>query len=213
MKKLLLASRGTYVTDGRYEIFYKPKNKVKWAYITTAGKSVPDTKYIKKHEARMKELGWDFEEIDIDGKSPDELREKLKDKEAINMLGGNAFFLLKCIRESGFEKVLKEFLDRGGVYCGSSSGAYVVCPTIEMATWKEPQKFYRHGVTDFSAMNLVPFLILAHYKPEMEPVIRPKIEKASYSVKLLTDQQAILVEGDRIEFLEDPNIKTKDFGG
>lgn len=29
MKKLLLASRGTYVTDGQYEIFDKPRNRLK----------------------------------------------------------------------------------------------------------------------------------------------------------------------------------------
>ncbi|EKE14953.1 MAG: hypothetical protein ACD_12C00223G0001 [uncultured bacterium] len=39
------------------------------------------------------------------------------------------------------------------------------------------------------------------------------MEAAHYPVKLLTDQQAILVKDDQIEFLEDSNIKTKDFGG
>lgn len=213
MKQLLLASRGTYVTDGQYEIFGKPRNKIKWAYITTAGKSVPDKTYIKKHEQRMRELGWDFEEIDLDGKTADELREILKDKDAINMLGGNSFYLLKSIRDSGFTNVLKEFLERGGVYCGSSAGSYVSCPTIEVATWKKPQKFNHHGITDFTAMNLVPFLIVAHCTPEIEAIIRPKMEQAKYPVKLLNDQQAILVQDDKMELLEDSNIRSKDFGG
>ena len=213
MKKLLLASRGTYVTDGQYEIFDKPRNKIKWAYITTAGKSVPDSAYIKKHEQRMMELGWDFKEIDLDGKTTDELRELLKDKEAINVLGGNSFYLLKSIRESGFDKVLSEFLDRGGVYCGSSAGAYVACPTIEVATWKKVQKFDHHGVNEFTAMNLVPFLIVAHCTPEIEAMFKPNIELTQYPVKLLTDQQAIIVTDDKIEVLEDPNIGLKDFGG
>ncbi|MFA6272045.1 MAG: Type 1 glutamine amidotransferase-like domain-containing protein, partial [Patescibacteria group bacterium] len=108
MRKILLASRGTYVTDGKYDLFDKPRNEIKWAYITTAGKSVPNTEYIRKHNQRMRELGWDFEELDIDGKTPDQLRQILADKDAINMLGGNSFFLIKCIRESGFKKVLEE---------------------------------------------------------------------------------------------------------
>ena len=213
MKKLLLASRGTYVTDGQYEIFDKPRDKVKWAYITTAGKSVPDTTYIEKHEQRMQHLGWDFEELDLDGKIADELREIFKGKDAINMLGGNSFYLLKSIRESGFSEVLNEFLERGGVYCGSSAGAYVACPTIEVATWRKPQKFDHRGVTDLSAMNLVPFLIVAHCTPEIEAMIKPWQEQTMYPVKLLTDQQAIIVTNGNIEFLEDPNIKSKDFGG
>lgn len=213
MKKLLLASRGTYVTDGTYEIFDKPRNQVKWAYVTTAGKSVPNTAYIKKHERRMRELGWDFEEVDIEGKTPDELRELFRGKDAINMLGGNSYFLLKCIRESGFDVVLNELLDQGLVYCGSSAGSYVTCPTIEMAAWKDPNRFDRHGITDFTAMNLVPFLIVAHCTPEVVSMIKPKIAAADYPVKLLTDQQAILVKDDSVELLEDPRIRSKDFGG
>lgn len=213
MKKLLLASRGTYVTDGKYELFDKPRNRVKWAYITTAGKSVPNTAYITKHHQRMQELGWDFEDIDIEGKTPDELRRLFKGKDAINMLGGNSYFLLKCIRESGFDVVLKELLEQGVVYCGSSAGSYVACPTIEMAAWKDPKRFDRHGVIDLTAMHLVPFLIVAHCTPEVVSMIQPKIDAATFPVKLLTDQQAILVKDDAVELLEDPNIKSKDFGG
>lgn len=213
MKKLLLASRGTYVTDGQYEMFNKPRNEIKWAYITTAGKSVPDATYMKKHEQRMRELGWDIEEIDLDGRTADELREILKDKDAINMLGGNSFYLLKSIRKSGFDVVLRELIAKGLVYCGSSAGSYVACPTIEMATWKDSKKFNHHGITDFTAMNLVPFLVMAHCTPEIEAMIKPKIEQAKYPVKLLTDHQAILVQDDKIELLEDPNIKSKDLGG
>lgn len=213
MQTLLLASRGTFITDGQYEVFDKPRNQVKWAYITTAGKDVPDTAYIKKHEQRMRELGWDFEEIDIEGKTPDELRALLKDKDAINMLGGNSFLLLKCIRESGFTEVLKEFLARGGVYCGSSAGSYVACPSIEMAAWKYPDKFDWHGLTDFTAMNLVPFLIVAHCTPEVIAKIQDKIDTAKYPVKLLTDQQALKVVEGNVELLEDQNIATKNFGG
>lgn len=213
MKKLPLASRGTYITDGQYEIFDKPRHQLKWAYITTAGKSVPNTGYIKKHEQRMRELGWDFEEVDIDGKTPDELRKLLSGKDAINMIGGNSYFLLKCIRASGFDVVLKELLDQGLVYCGSSAGAYVACPTIEMASWQDPDRFNRHGITNLTALNLVPFLIVAHCTPEKVSMIKPNIEAATYPVKLLTDQQAILLKDDAIEYLEDPKIESKDFGG
>ncbi|MFA6391863.1 MAG: Type 1 glutamine amidotransferase-like domain-containing protein [Patescibacteria group bacterium] len=213
MRKILLASRGTYVTDGKYDLFDKPRNEIKWAYITTARKSVPNVEYIKKHEQRMRELGWDFEILDINGKTPDQLRQALADKEAINMLGGNTFFLIKCIRESGFRDVLEEFLARGGVYCGSSAGSYVACPSIEMATWKDDKAFDGHGVTDFTGMNMVPFLIVAHCTLEIITIVKPHIEQSKYDVKLLNDQQAIQIKDNQIEYLEDLNIQSKDFGG
>jgi len=209
MPKLLLTSRGTYIIDGTYEIFDKPRNQIKWAYVITASKGVPDISYLNTHRQRMIELGWNFTEIDIEGKNEDELRQAFKDTEAIYVEGGNTFYLLKAIRESKFEKVIRELLDKGVVYTGSSAGAYVACPTIEMATWKRDNKFDHHGVTDFTAMNLVPFLVVAHYTSDLESIIRPKINQAKYPVKILTDQQAILVKGDKIEILEDKNIKSK----
>lgn len=213
MKKFLLSSKGSYITDGKYEIFDKPRNELKWAFIITASKSVPDVGYLNKHTKRMKALGWDVEEVDLDGKTPDELRKILKNKDAIHMLGGNSFYLLKSIRASGFAKVLNEFLDRGGVYCGSSAGAYVVCPTIEMATWKKPQKFDHHGITDFTALNLVPFLILAHCTPEIKQMVKSDADKANFPVKYITDQQAIIIVDDKVEFLEDPDIIPREYGG
>jgi len=206
MRKLLLSSKGGFITDGQYKLFDKPRDQIRWAFIITASKSVPDITYINKHRQRMKEHKWQVEEIDLDGKSPDDLRELLKDKDAINMLGGNTFYLLKSIRASGFTEVLNEFLDRGGIFCGSSAGAYVACPTIEVATWKMPQKYNHHGITDFTALNLVPFLVVAHNTPEIEAMIKPKMDKTTYPVRLLTDQQAILVEGEKVTFLEDTNL-------
>jgi dipeptidase E len=213
VRKLLLASRGTFITDGQFDIFDKPKDELKWAHIITAGNSVSDRTYIRKHEERLNELGWDYEELDIAGKTPNELRDILNNKDAINMVGGNSFYLLKSIRESGFTEVLKEFLDRGGVYCGASAGSYVVCPTIEMAGWKDPKKFDRHGVVDLTAMSLVPFLIFAHYKSEHESVIKKRVKETEYEVRIINDQQALKVIDDRVELIEDQGIKDKGFGG
>lgn len=209
MSKILLTSSGTYITDGQYEIFNKPRNRVKWAYITTAGKSVPDESYMEIRRKRMLELKWNFQEMDIAGKTEDELNRLFQNKDAIYLEGGNTFYLLKAIRESGFESILRRLLNSGAVFVGASAGAYVACPTIEVATWKNTNKFNRHGVTDFTAMNLVPFLIVAHYTSGHDALIKSKIEKTEYPVKLLTDQQAILVKGDRIETLNDDSIKSK----
>ncbi|MDP2685079.1 MAG: Type 1 glutamine amidotransferase-like domain-containing protein [bacterium] len=209
IRKLLLSSSGSFITDGIYDVFDKPRNQIKWAYITTAGKSVLDDSYLKKHRQRMNELGWDFEEIDIEGKNKKELTKLLNGKEAVFVEGGNTFYLIKQIRLSGFDKVMRNLLDQGVVYVGSSAGSYVTCPTMEMATWKENEndKFDHCGVTDFTGMNFVPFLIVAHYTPDLEPKIKHKIEKAKFPVKLLTDRQAIYVNGKNIKLLEDRSLK------
>ncbi|MFA4880714.1 MAG: Type 1 glutamine amidotransferase-like domain-containing protein [Candidatus Doudnabacteria bacterium] len=116
----------------------------------------------------------------------------LGDKDIIYVQGGNTFYLLKCVRESGFDKVVKELILKGVIYIGASAGSCIACPTIEMAYWKHPDR-NTFGLTDLRALNLVPFLLSVHFKPEYAPVLKRKISTSKYPVKILTDEQAILV--------------------
>lgn len=201
MKTILLTSSGKFITKNKLEFLPKPIKQMKIAWVTTAGNRVDDTTYLKEHEKKMIELGYDFEKVDVAGKDEKEVREMLKDKEIILVEGGNTFYLLKATRESGFDKVVKELVAKGVIYIGSSAGSYLACPTIEMATWKPQNKFDRCGVTDFKALDLVPFLVLAHYIPEYEDLVKEKMKTTQYPVKLIVEEQAILIRDDKVEFI------------
>lgn len=202
MKKLLLSSNGTFVIEKGIKLFFKDIAEVKLAYVVTAGNGCDDKAYLETHKDLLKKEGYDFEGLDIDGKNEDSLRELLKDKNVVYVEGGNTFYLLKAVRESGFDKVVKELIARGVVYIGSSAGSYIVCPTIEMSTWKKPgEEKERFGVNDLTAMNLVPFLITAHYEPEQKELLKEKISQTKYETKILKDGQAILVEGDNYKLV------------
>lgn len=198
-QNILLASNGDFAIEG-IKLFFDDFKNVKLAYIITASKGTSDLEYLKWHKDKMDKLCIDYEEIDIEGKKESELSEIFKDKNVIFVEGGNTFYLLKAVRESGFNKVVNELLKKGVAYIGASAGAYIACPTIEMATWKPKQKD-RFGVTEFTALNLVPFLVTAHYTQEMESVLREKISEAGYSTRVLKDGQGILVIGDEYKFI------------
>ena len=202
MKRLLLTSSGTFVTRYNVTEFGKPLKEMKMAYIITASKKVNDDSYIKIHKNEMDKQGFNYEEIDIADKTESDLRNFFKDKELIYVEGGNTFYLLKCVRESGFEKVVKELIEKGVIYIGSSAGSYIACPTIEIASKSTTHNFDRCGITDYTAMNLVPFLIKAHYDPANKKELDEKLKDVEYPVKYLTDDQAILVLGDIIKTLE-----------
>ncbi|MDA2922094.1 peptidase E [Patescibacteria group bacterium AH-259-L07] len=207
MKTLLLASSGSFVIEhgfkilNKYKAFSKPLDQIKIAYVTTASGGVDDKTYIQRHKQKMTEQGYNFEEIDIKGKSEEELRDILKNKDAVYVDGGNTFYLLKYVRESGFDKVIKEAIESGIVYIGSSGGTYIACPTIEMAAWKHQDKYNRFDVTDFTALNLVPFLITAHYRSEYKSLLQQMILKSRYPVKILTDEQALLIRNSKIKLV------------
>jgi|APSaa5957512622_1039677.scaffolds.fasta_scaffold47966_2 peptidase E len=194
---LILMSSGKFFTE-KVPSLINDVTKLKIAYISTASKQVPDDGYAKRHQQRMKDLNFNFEEIDITGKKEDELMEILKKKEMIYVEGGNTFYLLKQIRESGFDKVVRKLVKLGMFYAGSSAGAYVACPTIETATWNDTRHFDRFGITNFTAMHLFPSLIKAHCNSNKKTELKPFIEKSRYNVELLTDDEAIIVKNGEI---------------
>ncbi len=119
---LLLMSIGKFITSKFAKLLPLKINTAKIAYITTAGngsKTGVSRKYITDCIKRMKRAKYDVEEIDIEGKTKTELRKILKNKDIIFVAGGNTFYLLKAVRESGFDVVVKEALKRGVVYAGS----------------------------------------------------------------------------------------------
>jgi len=200
---IFLSSNGSFVLDEGLKILSKPLNEIKLGWVTTASKGVDDRTYLKRHMKMMDETAVQYEEIDLAGKSQEQVRELLNDKEAVFVEGGNTFFLLKSIRESGFEIVLKEFLNKGLVYFGASAGAYVACPTIETSRWKASAEDIKedYGMTDLTAMNLVPFLLKVHYKPEQRDFLKEKIKETAFEVKVLADNQALLVKNGSVTFV------------
>lgn len=182
------------------KILPKPAEETKVAHVITASKAEKNTAYVEKDRMGMQELGFNVEDIDIEGKEENELRKLLKNKDAIYVQGGNTFYLLKHVRASGFDRVINEFVEKGVIYIGVSAGSYIACPTIEMATWKHQDR-NTVGLTDLTALNLVPFLLSVHYKPEYKDILKEAIAKAKYPVKILTDDQALLIQNGEVRLV------------
>ncbi|MDD4333053.1 MAG: Type 1 glutamine amidotransferase-like domain-containing protein [Patescibacteria group bacterium] len=201
MKTLILASSGQFITNNNVDNFLPKKiADCKIAYIITASKKTSDTGYIDKHRQKMDELNFYYDEIDIAGMHESELKKALDGHDIIMVEGGNAFYLLKAIRESGFDNVIKKLIDNGVVYIGSSAGSYVACPSIIVSTYTNKQRD-RCGITDFTGMNLVPFLIKAHYTPDMLPDMKDLRKNVEYPLHILNDQQALLIRDGEFQLL------------
>ena len=208
MKKLLLASNGSFLISQGYRLLGIPKNRLNIAYITTASKGGANKGYLERHKKAMKERGYAFEEIDIEGKNVRELKKIFKGKNVIHVEGGNTFYLLKAMKEYGVGVLLAKMVNEGMAYVGTSAGAYLACPTVEMSTWR-PKRNERYGLKNFTALNLVPFLLKVHYTNDMKGLVKKKIATCAYPVRILRDGQGILVTGARYQFVgEREEVKT-----
>ncbi len=194
--KLLLTSAGMTVKDEILKILPKSPNKLKLAHIITASNPEKNKSYVYKDKKLMTEVGFDVEDIDIEGKREEELRNLLKDKDIIFVQGGNTFYLLRWVKESGFDKVIKDLINEGKIYIGISAGSYIACPTIIQSNWKGENNNIV-GLKDLSGLNLIPFLLFVHFEEKHRPIIEKEIKKINLPLVALSNYQAVLVENNK----------------
>lgn len=201
-QRLFLLSSSSYLYDPALPIPFD-LGSLRMAYITTASKGAPNTAYVERMRDHLKKQNIAHEEIDLDGKNSDELRKALADKEIVFVEGGNAFYLMNSIRQSGFESVLKESLSKGLIYMSACAGTHVATPTLKMANWRQKPDYPIFGVTDMHAMNLVPFLVALHYDPQKKDLLDAAIAKVHFPTKTLSDREAIYIAGGNVQMLSD----------
>lgn len=202
MKKLFLSSAGLSekTKDIFLEFFGQDPKASKIAVIPTASDVEENKTYLENDITFMRELGFETSLIDLKGENQQTLLEKLSGYDIIFVEGGNTFYLLDYVKKSGFDKIIGELLDRGKIYFGVSAGSYIACPTIEAADWKHIDK-NEVGLKDLSALNLVPFLISAHFREDLRPIISSA--KTTYPYVALYDTQAVIVEDDKYKVVGD----------
>jgi dipeptidase E len=196
--KLFLTSAGLVPETREYFLKLLGKNTkdTKVCYIPTAADPSKDKWFMKKNRDRFGELGFKITEVDIKNGSDSSLSKKMDSFDIVFVEGGNAFYLLKHVRDSGFDFAIKRFLDRGGIYVGSSAGSMVAGLNIESAEWKHLDKNIVN-LKDLTAMKLVPFVISVHVDDKNIELIRSCASKVDCPVIALTDKQALLVDNDK----------------
>jgi dipeptidase E len=198
MKRLFLTSAGlpSETTEYFLKLLNKNPKDTKLCFIATAADPSEDKWFVKKDIERLKELGFRITEIDLKQENENSLNKKLQDFDVIYVEGGNTFYLLKYVRESGFDKALDKFLKKGGIYVGVSAGAMIAGLNIESAEWKHLDR-NTVNLKDLTGLKLVPFVISVHIDEKNIGIIKNAAAKTDYPVVALTDKQAILAENDK----------------
>jgi dipeptidase E len=195
MKTLLLTSAFVFVTDELIKILPKPPQELTVAFVPTAADLSEDPWYMEADRQKLIDLGFNVSDLPLKGKNINEVKESLDRADIVFVGGGNTFYLLDEANKSGFTELVPNYVDNGMIYVGGSAGSYIACPTIEAAGWTNSDRNVVN-LQDLTAMNMVPCIIKAHFVPEKSEAIKQAIAGCKYPVKILTDEQALLVTGD-----------------
>lgn len=194
MKRLFLASSGLQYIK---EFVSRDPFDLKMTFIPTAGNLDDDIWWIDKDRDVLSSMGFQITELDIESATQEEMSQSLKESDIVYVAGGNTFHLLKILRKSGFDDLLTEYVNGGGLYAGASAGALVAGVDIgPISSVDEPEKVdYLQSTKALGFIDIVP---IPHYDMKDRTGLIDKIKKKygnQYELVVLTDDQAIVAEG------------------
>ena len=119
----------------------------------------------------------------------------------LHIWGGNTFHYLHRIREIGLDRKIRNFIDRDGVYVGTSAGSSIMCPDVDENLTTDVNDI---GLEDVSGFGFVDFNIIFHWDTIYGEARTGQIKyswETGKRVIPLTDQQAILVREDGFKII------------
>lgn len=174
---------------------------MKLAFIPTAADPYPVKPWFYGDKMKLQLMGFHMKDVDLKGKTKEQLENELVGMDAIFVSGGNTYYLLHHVMKSGFDVVVKDLVKKGVVYIGSSAGSALACKTIEHI-----EDFDDKSIVDLSsyeALGLTQTLLLPHYgeakyEQKFTTIVKEWKEKGQ-ELLLLRNSEALVVTGNSEE--------------
>lgn len=209
MRKMMLSSGALTPELGKELLALLPgkPEEMTVAVVSNASDVLDDKGYLLKGRGELESLGL-HNFVDIDLRVPDDLA-KLDDCQLIVVSGGNTFYLLKVVRESGFDQKLKELFANDKVYLGFSAGSIILGTSIETSGVGPTADKNADYIDDLRGLRQVPFMVAVH----MDKKEKIYFDQFARSRPLrpiigIEDGMAIVCEGDRYRVIGPGKVQT-----
>ena len=146
----------TYISD-----FLNNEGVKKITFVPYAGVNLSDESLKASYDVYLKRVAGVFGSMGFEVESVHKAANPvlmINEAEAIVVGGGNTFYLVAKMHETGIMDAIRGKTERGTPYMGWSAGANVACPTLKTTNDMpiiEP--------ASFNSLGLVPFQINPHY--------------------------------------------------
>ena len=191
--KLLLTSAGfenPKIGKEFLKLVGKSPKDIKVLFIPTASRTKEELFYVEKSKKELLKLKINRDNIITYNLDYDIADEELETFDAIYVCGGNTFYLLHRINESGFGEDIKSLVESGKVYVGVSAGSILVGPNIDIAAPSDENDI---KIKNTTGLNLTDVIISPHYAPKEKHLIDEFRKVSKFKVIPLTDKQALRI--------------------
>ena len=160
-----------------------------------------DAGFVIETRTVLQSLGMQLELVDLSQckNKSEELKEKLGAFDVVWFGGGNVYYLRWMMKETGFDTMARELLEKGVVYGGGSAGAIITGSTLKYFdqvddTNASPELIY-------SGLDLIDLVIIPHWGTdkiqEKLSGIQSLYKNDNIDTVTITDNQAIIVAGEK----------------
>lgn len=206
MKKLFLTSSFIDVAEYFEEFSGETLKGKKVTFIPTASKPEEITFYVDNDKKAFQRLGLIVDELDISVSSRQDIEDKLNRNDYIFISGGNTFYLLQELRNTGTDKLIVEQINKGKLYIGTSAGSIIVSPDIGYSA-KMDDKAKAPDLTVYTALGVIDFYPVPHHTNEpFRKAAQEIINEFGNKIKLcpISNTQAIEVRGTSYRIIGKP---------
>jgi len=195
--KLVLTSDGfsnKKIFDEFVKLVGKPADEIKIIFIPTAadGAKSFDRNTSKNELIKQGIPKNNIKTLELDHKIK---YSEVKDFDVIAVEGGNTYYLLYMVRESGFDKIIKQFVKEDKVYLGFSAGSIITGVDISISLIGGSKN--NVNILDFKSLKLVDYNICCHIGRKDKKKIADFEKKTKYELVKLDDGQAIIVVDEK----------------
>lgn len=206
MKRLFLTSSVSFVASDIAKHLEGVKG-LKLAFINTPSEvEEGDLQWLEDDREALVRAGFTVSDYTITGKSKEKIKVYLKSMDVIYISGGNTFYLLEKIQQSNCAAVIRDYVENGKIYIGTSSGSIVAGPDI-YPTYRLDNVKKAPNLKGYQGLGLVDFVVLPHWGSDdfRKLYLEHRLEHAyttGNKIILLTDYQYVYVEGERYRIIE-----------
>ncbi len=176
-------------------------------------KSEVRERFLKEQTQKLKNLGFDVEELDLRNyfNKANDLADFLKDKYMVWVNGGNTFILRRAMKQSGFDKIITDLLKEDKiVYAGFSAGCVVLHKDLHGLDITDNPNNVPEGYNEaviWDGLGLIDFSIAVHYQSDHAETKLTDKEIEYYKEKnipyeTLKDGQVIFINGEVLKKLD-----------
>lgn len=172
---------------------------------TPAKTYAPTPSWFNDSVDELIETGFNVDRYDIEDayNNQEDIAAKFKNYGVVAVSGGNVFYFLYWAQKVGLKQILREYLDKGGIYLGESAGA--VCQVKDIIPFAVADKPELAPEPVTQGMELTDIIIIPHwnnqkYRAVLESV-RNHYEAKGLTTYTLNDSQVMFVDGEHIEII------------